>query len=184
MKRILCVILSLFMIMSFTACKEEDTVSKEPSVDLEYYANSEKIPECKYNLGFDPDALKDELSAFAESEEGSESLYDETEGEKSVCVTNGAYNFYYEKDNEQDGIAYIVSYEKAFGFEIGESIVTVKEKLADTKYTEEEINDDNAFFMFEAGSVIKCKFKYVSIMFVFVNNELSATAIYRNDFLS
>ena len=184
MKNIFCVLLSVVMLMSFTACNKEDTVSKEPAVDLEYYAKIEKIPECKYNLGFDAETLKKELSDYAESEEGSESLYDEIEGEETVCVTNGSYNFYYEKDNEQDGIAYIVSYEKAFGFEIGESIVTVKDRLAGTKYTEEEINDDNAFFMFasEEGSVIKSEFEHISIMFVFVNNELSATAIYNNDF--
>ncbi len=183
MQKVLCIILSLVMVLSFTACKKEDTVS-ESSIDLEQFAKSGSIPECKYSLGTDVEILKTELSAYAESEAGSESLYDVTEGEETVCVTNGIYNFYYEKDNKDKGISYIASFDKAFGFEIGEVILTVKDALSGIKYTEEEVNEDNAFFLFVPieGSVIKCEFEKNTIMFVFENNALCATAIYRNDF--
>lgn len=185
MKKILCVALSLLLIFSLAACGGEEKASTK-TVDLEKYSKSDGIPECKYTLGTDVETLKDELSDYAESEEGSESLYDEYEGEETVCVTNGVYNFYYEKDNEDAGVAYIASFDKAFGFEIGGSILTVKEALANTKYTEEETNDENTFFMFApiTGSVIKCEFEKNTIIFVFENSELCATAIYRNDFFN
>lgn len=184
MQKLLCVLMSVFIVMSFTACKEEESKDKGPSVDLEYYAKSGSIPECEYSLGANVEELKEALESYAESDEGSESFYDVIEGEDTVCVTNGVYNFYYEKDNEDDGIAYIASFDKAFGFEIGESILVIKDAVSGIKYTEEEINDDNAFFMFVSveGSVIKCEFEKNTIMFVFENNALCATAIYRNDF--
>ena len=181
MKRAFCIIISLLMLMAFPACNEEDTTS-ESSVDLEYYANLGQIPECKYLLGTDVETLTQELSEYAESEEGSESLYDVTEGEETVCITNGIYNFYYDKDSKEEGINYIVSFEKAYGFNIGEIIVSVKDAIGSTKYTEEEINDENAFFLFAPveGSVLKCEFENNTIMFVFENNALCATAIYSN----
>lgn len=185
MKKILCFILSISMILTFTACKDKKEVN-DNSVDLEYYAKSGSIPECKYTLGSDVKTLKDELSTVLDEEhdDESEAVYDEIEGEKTVCVTNGVYNFYYEKENEDKGIAYIASFDTAFGFEIGEVIVSVKEAIGDIEYTEEEVNEENAFFMFAQveGSVIKCEFEKNTIMFVFENNALCATAIYRNDF--
>ena len=182
MKKILCVLLSLVFVLSFTACKKESKTN-ESTVDLEYYANLGKIPESKYSLGADVDTLTNELSEFAESEEGAESLYDVSEGEETVCITNGIYNFYYDKDKKQDGINYIVSFETAYGFETGEVILTVKEAIGDIKYTEEEVNEDNAFFLpfISEGSVLKCEFQKNTIMFVFENNALCATAIYQNN---
>ncbi len=181
MKRILCIVLSLVLMMSFTACKNEDT-SSDSSVDLEYYANLGKIPECNYALGADVDTLTSELSAFAESEEGAESLYNVTEGEETVCVTNGIYNFYYDRKSP-DGINYIVSFDTAYGFEIGEVILNVKEAIGNVEYTEEEVNEENAFFLpfISEGSVLKCEYKENTIMFVFENNALCATAIYQNN---
>ena len=61
MKKVLCLLLSLFMIFSLSACKEEKESAKH-TVDVEYYANLGQIPECKYSLSADSDTLKDELS--------------------------------------------------------------------------------------------------------------------------
>lgn len=188
MKKLLVILLSVIMLFSFTACgKEEKQEDKkvEP-INLEQYANTGSIPECKYTLGSDIETLKEELSAFAESEEGSESLYDVTEGEETVLITNGIYNFYYDKSYKDKNIDCIVSFETAYGFEIGESIITVREKLSTTKFKEEETNEDNTFFMFVpiSGSVIKCEFEENTVMFVFEDNALCATAIYKNKFLN
>lgn len=184
MKKLLCIALSFVILLSFAACKNEDKTSSESGIDLEYYADSGKIPECDYALGTDVEKVKQELSDYAESEEGAESLYDVIEGDENSYITNGNYNFYYKNDNEEDGISYIVSFGKAYGFETGEIILNVKEALSGIEYTEEEINDDNAFFLFVPieGSVIKCEFEKNTIMFVFENNALCATAIYNNDF--
>lgn len=183
MKKLLCLLLALVMVISFSACKEKET-SSDSGVDIEYYANLGKIPECEYALGADAQKVKDELSAFAESDEGADSFYDVTEDEDTVCIQNGTYKFYYKTDKEADGISYIASFDTAYGFEIGEVIITVKEALADIKYTEEKINEDNAFFLFVPieGSVIKCEFEKNTVMFVFENNALCATAIYHNGY--
>ena len=184
MKKVLCILLSICLLMSFTACSKKEESSSKSNLDLEYYAKLGKIPECDYVLGEDVEKVRDELSDFAESEEGAETLFDEVEGDEVSYITNGNYNFYYKNEKEDEGISYIVSYGKAYEFETGELILNVKEALSGTKYTEEDINDENAFFLFVPieGSVIKCEFEKNTVMFVFENNALCATAIYSNDF--
>ena len=184
MKKVLCILLSLCLLISFTACSKKEDTSKKSDLDLEYYAKTGEIPECKYKLGSDVETIKNELSSFAESEEGAETLYDVIEGDETSYVTDGNYQFYYKNDNEDEGISYIVSFSTAYGFETGELILNVKEKLGDIIYIEEAIDDENAFFLFVPieGSVIKCEFEKNTVMFVFENNALCATAIYNNEF--
>lgn len=184
MKKVLCVLLSICLLFVFTACSKDEETAKKSNIDLEYYANLGKISECDYSLGANVDTLREELSSFAESEDGETTLYDEIEGDEVSYITNGNYKFYYKNDSEDEGINYIVSYGTAYGFEIGEIIINVKEKLSGIEFVEEEIDDENAFFLFAPieGSVIKCEFEKNTVMFVFENNALCATAVYDNEF--
>ncbi len=182
MKRIICLILVFALAFSLCACGPKEKKDDNNSIDIEYYAKLGQIPECEFTLGSKVQTVKDTLSAKAEENE--EMLFDVTEGEETVLITNGMQNYYYEKDNEQEGISYIVTYEKAFGFDIGEVSVTIKEALKNFDFEEEELSDDNAFFIFGAqnGSVIECEFKDNTVMFVFEDNLLCATAIFNEDF--
>jgi len=180
MKRIICLILAFALVFTLTACGKKKDEKKENSVDFEYYAKLGQIPECEYTIGADVETLKKELSEQAKE---NDTFYEVQEGKESVLIYDGKHNFYYLKGQEADGISYIVSYDKAFGFEIGEISLTVKEALGEIKYTEEKLSQDNAFFIFGAqdGSVIECEFGKYTLMFVFDNNALCATALYVTD---
>lgn len=176
MRKILAVLFCLIFIFSFTACGEKEKKKTEHSVDIEYYAKAGQMPEVNYALGSDVEKVKNELSAEAEK---SESVYSVTEGESTVLIDNGEICYYYKKSNPEKGIDYIVNYGTAFGFPIGSVTVEVKEALDGYSYTEEVLNEENAFFMFdtENGSVIKCRFEDNTVLFVFKDNALCATAL-------
>ena len=82
-----------------------------------------------------------------------------------------------------DGISYIVNFNKAFGFEIGTVSVEISDALKEFKSVEEDLNDDNAFFVLgnQDGKVLKYKFSKNTVSFVFVNDALYATAIYKTN---
>ncbi len=179
MKKALCLLLSVIFIFSLTACNNGSKFDKD-SVDIEYFAKLGQMPECEYSLGASVAEVKDQLSAAAEEDE--EKYFYVDEGENTVLLDNGTYNFYYLKNKESDGISYIVNYATAYGFEIGTVILEVENALADFDYTKEQISNENAFFLLgpAEGNVIKLEFEENTIMFVFQNNALCATAIYLN----
>lgn len=183
MKRLVCLLLALVFVFSFTACGKKGEEKDENIVDIEYYAKLGQIPECEYSLGAEVEKVKSELEAAAEESE--DKMYQLEEGEESTLIYDGTHNYYYENDKQDKGISYIASYDKAYGFEIGEVSVTIKKALGDIEFTEEPLSKDNAFFIFGAqnGSVIKCEFENRTVMFVFDDNALCATAVYNNDFL-
>ncbi|MEE1239811.1 MAG: hypothetical protein UHO61_07810 [Acutalibacteraceae bacterium] len=184
MKKIFCFVLALTMITSFAACgkeKKEETAK----VDIEYYAKLGEIPECDFKLGEDPENIKNTLSSEEQSavSAGEEYAYNVTEGEKSVRIDNGDFSYFYEKEKSAAGISYIVSFDKAYGFETGASVLDVKDALTGFSCTEEVADDNNVFFLMgtENGSVLKYTFDDTVIIFVFQENELFATAIYSID---
>lgn len=179
MKRLFCMLLGLALCLSFAGCDKNN--KKQADVDIEYYAALGQIPECQFMLGEDPKVIEDEFNKAAEENEEYYLYIDE--GEKNGIIDNGTYNFYYKKNSKENGIAYIISYDTAYGFGTGTISIELKEALGDIKYTEEPIDEDNAFFLMGAheGTVIKCEFEKNTVMFVFEDNALCATAIYTND---
>ncbi len=177
MKKIFAFLFCFIIAISFSACGDKEEKKNEHSVDIEYYANAGQMPEVNYALGSDIEKIKSELSAEAEK---SESVYSVTEGESSVLIDNGERCYYYKKANPEKGISYIVNYGTAFGFPIGSVTVEIKDALDGYSYTEEALNEENAFFMFdtENGSIIKCRFEDNTVLFVFKENALCATALY------
>lgn len=181
MKRILSALLVFCILLSFSACKKEDTSSQSSGIDVEYYAELGSMPECEYSLGQDVDTLKDKLEEIYNTDE--EAVYNVVEGKSTVQIDSGAYQYYYVKDKKSDGISYIVSFNKAFGFETGTVSVEISDALKEFKSVEEKLNDDNAFFVLGApvGKVLKYKFSKNTVSFVFINDALYATAIYKTN---
>lgn len=179
MKKLFCMLLSGLMLVSFAACSPKKTSSGGESVDLEYFASLGKLPEGEYSLGDSVEKLKNELSAAAE-ESGSEAVYDVIEGEENVLIDAGSALYYYKKADPEKGIAYIVSFEKAFGFELGTLTIEVKDALSDYTCTEEDATEDTLFFLLGAAgtTVMKYKIKNRVILFVFQDHALYATALY------
>ncbi len=183
MKRILSFLLCLILILSLTACNKNDTSSDVSSVDVEYYAKLGSMPECKYKLGTDIETIKKDLEEHYNDKSEDHAVYEVVEGEETVLIDGGDFQYYYYKDKADKGISYIVSFEKAFGFDVGTVSVEIEDALKNFKYTEEDMNDDNSFFVFGGGSgkVLKYKFSANTVSFVFVNDALYATAIYKTD---
>ena len=180
MKRLVCILLCLVFAFSFTACGNEEKKEKKDGIDIEYYAKLGQMPELNYALGTDVEKVKNELSATAESEEGEHSVYSVTEGENNVLIDNGEVCYYYKKATPEKGISYIVNYDKAYGFEIGTISLEVKEALKEYNPIEEQLTEENAFFMFgvQNGTIIKCEIENNTVLFVFDENALCATALY------
>lgn len=180
MKKILALLLSVVVILSLTACGKENKDDDKYTVDLQYYAALGQIPECEYKLGDNPEVIKNALEKA--SEENEENLYFFDQGEESSLIDNGIYNFYFKNEKEGNGISYIVSYDTAFGFEIGTVCIEIADAI-NAEYTEEEITDENAFFVWgvENGKVFKYGFDDSTVLFVFSDNSLCATAIYNSD---
>ncbi len=183
MKKLLVIFLSILFILTFTACNKRDASSGELSVDVEYYAKIGSMPECKYPLGTDIKTIKKDLEEHFNDKTEDHAVYNVVEGEETVLIDGGDFQYYYYKDNEENGISYIVNFEKAFGFDIGTVSVEIKDALKKFKYTEEELNDDNSFFVLGGGSgkVVKYEFADNTVSFVLINDALYATAIYKTN---
>lgn len=185
MKKTACLILSLITLVSLSACGKEKEKEKTASVDLEYYASLGQIPECEYKLGQNAKELENELSKKDEAaaSAGEEYVFSVTEGEKSVRIDNGSFAYFYEKEKEEGGISYIAAFDTAYGFNIGESMLDVKDSLAEYEFTEEPADSDNVFFLMgvENGAVLKYTFDKNVIIFVFEDGELFAAALYNTE---
>lgn len=178
MKRFVCFVLSLVFVFSFAACNNKDKKDKDV-IDIEYFVKLGQIPECEYSIGYDIENLKNALSENTDEE----SYYDFNEGKTKSSIDNGSYRFYYKNANKDNGISYIVSFEKAFGFDTGCVSIEILDAFEDIDFTEEELNDDNSFFLFGApeGTLYKYEFGDYTVAFVFIDNALSATAVYTTD---
>ncbi|MBR4973044.1 MAG: hypothetical protein IKY45_01105 [Clostridia bacterium] len=177
MKRIFCILLSLLIIFSFSSCGK-DSNSKDDIADLSYFVKLGQIPECEYKIGDSAETINADLKKAAETSE--DAVYDFIEGENNALIDGGLYSYYYKKANIQDGISYIVSYDTAFGFEIGTLWVEIENAYKDIKFKQEEMNDKNSFFLLGSpeGKVLKTEISDYTVSFLFVDNALCATAIY------
>ena len=185
MKRIISIIMIFAMMFCFVSCKEKK--ASQPSalhtVDIENYAKKGEIPESKYQIGQNIDELKFKLTEEAADTEhaGENSYYFDDSGEEGF-ITYDAYAYYYKKGFEDKGITYLVSYEKAFGFESGTVILEVENVLKQYNYQEEDFNEKNSFFLYDPeGTILRVEFGKYTVLFAFVENGLSATAIYLTD---
>ena len=193
MKKLISLVLCFVMIFCFASCKKDDN-KNSVNVDLEYYAKLGKIPEAEFTLGDNVDDVIDKLTdkqTQYESEHGEDPdhshdhnqadfFFNVTEGDKNVLIDNGTVNYYYNKNNKKNGIAYIVNYDTAFELEIGALISEVQEYFKGFEFTQEEANEENVFFAsyITDGTVLKTEIDGVVIMFVFLENQLYATAMY------
>lgn len=180
MKKIISILLSILLIFSFAACGDESN-SKGDIVDLGYFVKLGQIPECDYKIGDSVETVNEDLKKAANTSE--DAVYDFVEGEENALIDGGLYSYYYKKANAQDGVSYIVSYDTAFGFEIGTLWVEIENAYEDINFTQEEMNDKNSFFLLGSpeGKVLKAEISDYTVSFLFVDNALCATAIYKTN---
>lgn len=185
MKRILSVLLVMSLIFSFSGCKKEEAEKTVVhSVNIEEFAKKGEIPECKYNLGMNLEELKQGIEKDFEETPHDEHdpAYFIEERKEGALVNAGLYMYYYDEYNEADGVKYIVSFDTAFGFKTGTVIKQVEEVLKQYKYIKEDFNEKNSFFILGSqGKVLRTEFGEYTLIFAFVDNGLSATAIYKTN---
>ena len=185
MKRIIALSLSIIFVLGLCGCTGEKGKDKD-GIDMEYYANLGQIPENDVVLGITYDELVEVLDSRAtEAEEKGEDYgYNKYEGENNVLIAEGPYDYYYKKADSKKEIGYIISYGTAFGFEKDEVILNVENAVKEYDYTKEDANEQNAFFYFgdySKAEVLKVNFKKNTVIFLFEESVLTATAIYNND---
>ncbi len=196
MKKFISILLVIGLVFTLCACSGNGK-KKENKVDLEYYANLGQMPEAEYTLGENPNTVIDGLNKLKEQAEAEheddpnhnhghdeqEFYFEIVQGENNVLLDNGNICYYYNKTNEDKGISYIVNYDAAFEFPLGTVILEVKEALSGIKLTEEPLTEENAFFASYVidGTVLKAEFEKATVIFVFQENELFATAIYNSN---
>lgn len=180
MKKVLCLILAMVFVFSLCGCSKDGEKKDKNNIDIEYYANLGQMPECKYSLNESINKIKDELSKEFDSSDIEEMVYNVSEKGNRVQIDNGQYKYYYLKDKEDKGVSYIVNFDTAFGFEIGTSAAEIEMALEDFDFKTEEISKDKVFFLLGApeGNIIECSFEGNTVMFVFENHALCATALY------
>lgn len=185
MKRIIALVLSLTFVFSLCGCKD-GTKKDGNGVDIEYYANLGQISENEISLGTKYEDLKSALEKKQKEYEdkGEHYAYNEYEGENDVLISDGTYDYYYKKSDTNKSISYMISYTDAYGFMLGDIVVEVEKKLKDYEVSSEKANDTNAFFYigdYSNAEILKVSFKENTVIFLFEDNALTATAIYSND---
>ncbi len=183
MKRIIALVLCLVFSLSLCGCKDK---GKNGAKNIEHYANQGQIPENDIALGTGYELLIETLDKRGiEAEKNGEHYgYNVTEGENNVLIAEGPYDYYYKKSDPKKAIGYIISYGTSFGFETGEVILNVENALEGLDYTKENANEDNAFFYFgdySRAQVLKVNTQKNTVIFLFEDSTLTATAIYSND---
>ncbi len=188
MKKIVCLMLSIALCVSFAGCgkKEDKKPQYKAEVDVEYYAKIGQIPECAdYTLG---SSIEDMLNAFealeAENEEGhSENtfFYNESVKDDYTSITTSDFEYLYKNGAEDKGVSCILSFSESYGFENGTVSIEIKEALSGYKAKEQKIGEEGLSFM---PYITDCEaFTYTfgvnKVTFIFVENALSVTALYR-----
>lgn len=197
MKKLFAILLTFALLVSFAGCGDK-TKKNNDDVDLQYYAKIGQIPEVEYKLSAKCDKVEKELSDkyeeyLANDPENSpdhdhdhyaEDTYFEIVDEGDYIFINGGSRFYfYQKNEKKDGISCIVTFGDAFGFKMGTFIYEIKNAMPSIEFKEETITEGMLFFdeYLSDGTVLSTEFDGVTVMFVFLNGELYATAMYKTD---
>lgn len=197
MKKLFALLLCLCLVFSFTACGEKGKKNTD-EVDLYYYTSLGQIPEMSYKLGSKCDKVQSELQAeydaflSDDSHEGddhdhdhyAEEIYFNASDEGDyVLLDNGSKYYLYKKAEEKNGISCIVTFGDAFGFKMGTFIYDVKKALASIEFTESEITEGSIFFAdyLFSGTALSTEIGERTVMFIFQEGELYATAMYKTN---
>ena len=195
MKKIIAVILSFVLCLSFSACSKEVVSSNDYKQNMESITeslNKGKIPEIDFALGDNPDGIKkhfdDQLANESQTEEeGHNHSHDEvtsftvTQGLRSVKMDAGKFVYHYEIDKKEKGISVIVSYTKAFGFTAGETTMQEVSACFDPNSVKKILpSEDDMYFLVYPSSdcmVLRYEKDNLKLDFYFSENLLIAAVL-------
>ncbi|MBR4072727.1 MAG: hypothetical protein IKK24_02180 [Clostridia bacterium] len=191
MKRIFAFILCLCLVFCLVGCgkdKKKDDNKPAHSVDVEYYAKLGQIPEHKYALGADVKEMQDAFDAEDEAnKENSDddhlhSVYSLMEMDDYSFLSYSNANYYF-NDNSDDSVYCIVSLDTAYGFEIGDMNVEIKEALSKFSTEEKQGDKETLFFLpgAEGCTYLEYTFGENTVIFAFQDNSLCATMLKKSN---
>lgn len=177
MKKIICLMLSLIMFISFVSCKEE----QKPLSRAESDAMNGILNGVKYALGTDIDTIKDYYEQEIE-QNGEESDYNSVNKyDDYTCISTLSDIYYYKNDKVDEGVAFLASFAKVWEYEIG---ITMKEDIIEDlagTYSEYVATEEQMFFFpsFEENcDVLSVEVGQNKILsFYFVNGFLAASSL-------
>lgn len=183
MKKVLSFVLVLSFLLCLGGCGKKDTGKTELSVDIKYYADLGQINNIDFKLGDDADTVKDTLNNEEEHTDDDDFFYYDYETADFTVMTNGTVSCCYKTDNKDDGITHIVSFGDAYGFSHGSVSSEVQSTMANLGYKAEERSAEKGELFFLPSSstltVLQYDFEKNTVLFVFEENALSATLIYK-----
>jgi len=181
MKRTLAFLTAICLLLCFGGCSKKAQSQETPKTvkEVEEYAIKGQMPESEYKLGDDIATIKSELDKIA-LEDSESGQYFEGRGDSFNYLQSASFAYYYLKNSKNPTLSCLVSFEKAYTFNVGDLIIEVEQGLSDYGFTEENFNDTNSFYIFGAqdGTILKKEFGEYTVSFAFIDNALAATAIY------
>lgn len=188
MKRVLPIILSVVLMLTFVACKSDKNTADLQGEDVEYYANLGKIPECEYTLGSSAEDLIKSLEEKNNTESQNENpdeqgdgYYQEIKSGDYNMIMTASFSYFYKKDSKNKGITHIVSYGKSYGYDIGTISIEIKKEMSARGFetSERDLTDDEKAFILGSSdcSCLEYGFKGNTVLFVFQDNSLCATVL-------
>ena len=188
MKKALSLILCMIFVFSFAACKEKEEKSApvvstvKHNVDVKKLVDEGVIDTIDYKLGDDVETVKTALSQI--TDEHGDSGFDFNDAwEEYVTMSADGVFCRYEKDEESEGISVLAVNDGAFGFTKGMIPTKVSDAMKSLGYSTalRDVKDGEFFFLpkgTEAG-VLEYRFDKNNLAFVFIEDGLSFTVIYK-----
>ena len=187
MKKLIALVLSLFIVFAFAACGKDEEGKKTPThtVDVEYYAKIGQIPEHKYHLGSSAEDMKEDFKAESEaneenSEDGhSHDVYSFIEEDDYNILVYESANYYYKEDGK---ISAIVSFDNSYDFNIGDLPKQITQAVGECEIMDGD--KEKIFFlpMSQNFTYLEYTFGENNLIFVFEENGLCATALIGKNF--
>ncbi len=184
MKRVISLLLALFMLSSLAACgdNDDDKVTEKKQGEIDKYAVSGIVPEFEVKLGTSIDEVKSLFPADYEDADESKVMLSEIEGNTAVCMVTLNASFYYEKAKKDNGVSVVaVTGGNAYGLELGgmttKSDVTAK---LSSEYTEGTATADMQYFLpgvSENCEYLSVKYDAYRLDFFFVDDFLIAVTL-------
>ncbi|MBP3706955.1 MAG: hypothetical protein J6J13_06905 [Clostridia bacterium] len=200
MRRIITLLLSLIVALCFVSCsKAEKQKQSKIGIDVEYYAKAGQIPECEYHLGQNVDEMLLQLQQrqeAAEEELGEGTHHHSAELDKNfyyhneemgLIITYGenGCTYRYDTDEKQKGITHIISSNTAYEFEVSDVSTEIKKAMSSYGFNTEERalteNEISYYGAAENATALEYKFSGKTVLFIFNDNALFATALYYAD---
>ncbi len=179
MKKVLCLVLCVFLALSFTACGKNSNKGNQHSVDIEYFAKLGQISDVEYKLGDNIDETKS-LLAETPDDHGASNYFDYESGDYTI-MTDGTVSCCYKTDDKDAGITHIVKHGEAYGFEVGAVSTQVRDTMSNMGFdaVEREAKNGEIFFLPSGAdmSVLEYKIKDCTVLFVFSEHAFSAAVI-------